>query len=142
MQAIIGKQFPKIVIPKIDEAKKSICIVVFDWRWYPNDPGNPVQLFNQALVRAVRRGVVVKAIANFPDIVKTLEKVGVQAKKLRTENLVHAKMIIIDEKIVVVGSHNITVPAFTTNYEVSTMFEDPVSAKPYADFFQSLFFSN
>jgi len=26
MEAIIGKQFPKIVIPKIDEAKKTICV--------------------------------------------------------------------------------------------------------------------
>jgi len=138
MQAIIGKQFPKIIIPKIDEAKQSIKIIVFDWRWYANDPGNPVQLFNQALVRAVRRGVVVKAVANFPDIVKTLQAVGVEAKKLTTKNLVHAKMIIVDEKIVVVGSHNISVPAFTTNYEVSTMFEDEQAAKEYSQFFDSV----
>ena len=138
MQAIIGKQFPKIIIPKIDEAKQSIKIIVFDWRWYANDPGNPVQLFNQALVRAVRRGVLVKAVANFPDIVKTLQAVGVEAKKLTTKNLVHAKMIIVDEKIVVVGSHNISVPAFTTNYEVSTMFEDEQAAKEYSQFFDSV----
>ena len=138
MQAIIGKQFPKIVIPKIDEAKKSIFIVVFDWRWYPNDPANPVQLFNQALVRAVRRGVVVKAIANFPDIVKTLEKVGVQAKKVSTQNLVHAKIILIDDYFCIIGSHNFSVPAFTTNYELSVGFEDPETIKEFSQFFDSL----
>jgi len=138
MQAIIGSQFPKVVIPKIDEAKSSISLIVFDWRWYPNDPGNPVQLFNQALVRAVRRGVAVKAVANFGDIVKTLKAVGVQAKKLETKNLVHAKMIVIDEKLVIVGSHNITTPAFTTNYEVSTMFESEEAAKEYTNFFNNL----
>lgn len=138
MSAIIGPEFPKILIPKIDEAKNKIKIVVFDWRWYPNDTGSPVQLFNQALVRAVRRCVCVRAITNFPDIVKTLQKEGVEAKKLATKNLIHAKMIIIDDRIVVVGSHNITAPAFSTNYEVSTIIENEEQAKEYSQFFDKL----
>ncbi len=56
METIIGKEFPQKVIPLIEQAKTSIDIVVFDWRWYPQDPGASVQLFNQAIVRAVRRG--------------------------------------------------------------------------------------
>lgn len=138
MQAIIGKQYPKIVIPKIDEAKKSINIIMFDWRWYPNDPGASVQLFNQALVRAVRRGVSVRAITNFGDIVKTLEKVGVKAKKLQSKNLVHAKIIIIDESIVIIGSHNFTQNAFNMNFEISCMFENSDNAKEYLQYFNNL----
>jgi len=138
MQAIIGKQYPKIVIPKIDEAKKSIDIIMFDWRWYPNDPGASVQLFNQALVRAGRRGVNVRAITNFGDIVKTLEKVGVKAKKLRSKNLVHAKIIIIDESIVIIGSHNFTQNAFNMNFEISCMFENSDNAKEYLQYFNNL----
>jgi len=138
MQAIIGKQYPKIVIPKIDEAKKSIDIIMFDWRWYPNDPGASVQLFNQSLVRAGRRGVNVRAITNFGDIVKTLEKVGVKAKKLRSKNLVHAKIIIIDESIVIIGSHNFTQNAFNMNFEISCMFENSDNAKEYLQYFNNL----
>ena len=138
MQAIIGKQYPKIVIPKIDEAKKSIDIIMFDWRWYPNDPGASVQLFNQALVRAGRRGVNVRAITNFGDIVKTLEKVGVKAKKLQSKNLVHAKIIIIDESIVIIGSHNFTQNAFNMNFEISCMFENSDNAKEYLQYFNNL----
>jgi len=138
MQAIIGKQYPKIVIPKIDEAKKSIDIIMFDWRWYPNDPGASVQLFNQSLVRAGRRGVNVRAITNFGDIVKTLEKVGVKAKKLQSKNLVHAKIIIIDESIVIIGSHNFTQNAFNMNFEISCMFENSDNAKEYLQYFNNL----
>ena len=64
MDTIIGKEFPDKVIPLIDNAKYTIDIVVFDWRWYPQDPGASVQLFNQSIVRSVRRGVKVRAIAN------------------------------------------------------------------------------
>lgn len=138
MQAIIGKEFPNIVIPKIDEAKKSIKIVVFDWRWYPFDAANPVQLFNQSLVRAARRGVDISALANSDDIVATLKTVGVKAKKVFTKNLVHAKLMIIDEKIVVIGSHNYTQAAFTMNHEISVIYEDPESAKNFIHFFNSL----
>ena len=138
MQAIIGKQFPKIIIPKIDEAKQSIKIIVFDWRWYANDPGNPVQLFNQALVRAVRRGVRVQAVVNYPTLVETLKKIGVEAKKISSTNLVHAKLIIIDDTACIVGSHNFSVPAFTTNFEVSLFCDIIEIAEELSKFFDSL----
>ena len=139
MQAIIGKEFPAKVIPLIDNAKKSIKIVVFDWRWYPNDPANPVQLFNQSVARAVKRGVSVLAIANSNEIIAILNQIGVKAKKLFTKNLVHAKIIIIDDQIVVLGSHNYTQSAFTMNYEISVVFDDINSSKDFIDFFASLY---
>ena len=138
IQSIIGSEFPKIVIPKIDEAKNSIKIVVFDWRWYPNNPSNSVQLFNQSIVRAVRRGVRVSALANSDDIISTLKQVGVDAKRTFTKNLVHAKLMIIDDRIVIIGSHNYTQNAFTMNYEISSMFDDETSSKDFINFFKSL----
>lgn len=137
--SITGNQFPKIVIPKIDDAKISIKIVVFDWRWYPNDMGNPCQLFNQSIVRAVGRGVRVSCVTNNSDVVATLCEIGVNAKKLITKNLVHAKLMIIDDKIVIIGSHNYTQSAFTMNYEISAMYEDIESAKDFSTFFTNLF---
>ena len=141
METIIGRQFPEKVIPLINEAKKSIDIIVFDWRWYPNDPGNSVQLFNQSIVRAVRSGVCVRAIANSKEIVETLQKVGAQAKKLLTKNLVHAKIMIIDNKIVVIGSHNYTQMAFQMNYEISVILRDVENMSNFADFFSDLWLS-
>jgi len=138
IQSIVGSEFPKIVIPKIDAAKKSIKIVVFDWRWYPSDASNPVQLFNQSLVRASRRGVGISALANNDNIVATLKAVGIDAKKVFTKNLVHAKLMIIDDLVVVIGSHNYTQNAFTMNHEISVTYEDAESAKELTIFFNSL----
>lgn len=137
-QTIISKQFPTKVIPLIDSATKSIKIVVFDWRWYFNDPGNSVQLFNQSIVRAVRRGVNVQAIANNDLIIAILKQNGIFAKKIPSKGLVHAKLMIIDDRIVIIGSHNYTHSAFFVNQEISVILTDCENIAEFNLFFESL----
>ena len=139
METIIGKQFPEKVIPLLDNSKKSIDIIVFDWRWYPQDPGAAAQLFNQSIVRAVRRGVKVRVIANNNDIIDVLKKVGCDAKKLLTTKLVHCKLMIIDDEIVITGSHNYTQSAFQMNLELSIILPQPENISEFSNFFNSLF---
>jgi len=137
MESIIGKEFPAKVIPLIDACKKSLKIIVFDWRWYPNDPANPVQLFNQAIIRASRRGVCVEVVTNFADVVNLLNREGCKAVKPITKNLIHAKMMIIDGELLILGSHNYTQSAFTMNYEVSVLFNDKPTIDNFLTFFNS-----
>ena len=139
MEAIIGKQFPDKVIPLIENAKNSIKIVVFDWRWYPNDPANPVQLFNQAIIRAKRRGVNVKVVTNISDIIKILTTEKIEAKKPATPKLIHSKMMIIDDKILILGSHNYTQSAFTMNHEISAIIKGREDLAGFLKFFNDLF---
>lgn len=138
METIIGKEFPQKVIPRIDQAKKTIDVIVFDWRWYPQELGAPVQLFNQAIVRAVRRGVLTRIIANSADIINTLKEVGCQVKKLEFKNLVHCKLMIIDKEIFVIGSHNYTQSAFQMNLELSVILENPDQKTNILNFFDNL----
>lgn len=139
IQTIIGKEFPQIVVPLIDSAKKSIKVVVFDWRWYPQDPANPVQIFNQAFVRAARRGVEIEAIANNDEIVRTLLDQGIKAKRVMLKTIIHSKLIIIDNKIVVIGSHNYTQSAFTFNQEISVVISDCSDIDKFNLFFHNLY---
>jgi phosphatidylserine/phosphatidylglycerophosphate/cardiolipin synthase-like enzyme len=139
IQTIIGKEFPKIVVPYIDQAKESISILVFDWRWYPDQPSSPVQLFNQAIVRAVRRNVKIKVISNFPKILDILSELGCKVKHLITTNLVHSKLMIIDNKIFVIGSHNYTQNAFSVNYEASILIEAETGLDNFINYFNNLF---
>lgn len=137
-QVVIGKQFPTKITPLIDLAKKSLKIVVYDWRWYPNDPGNAVQLFNQAIIRASKRGVRVEAIVNHDSIVAFLNHEGISAKKISIQGLVHAKLMIIDDDIVVLGSHNYTHNAFCLNQEMSVILRDILNVEDFNIFFKSL----
>lgn len=138
MQSIIGKEFPLKVCPLVDQARQNINIIVYDWRWYQNDPGNSVQVFNQAIVRAVRRGVKVRAIVNSNTILKTLKDVGCDARCILSKKLVHAKLIIFDEKSVVLGSHNFSQSAFTLNQEVSVFLPDFSDTPRLLEYFNSL----
>lgn len=135
---IFGSQFPKKVIPLIDEAKHSIKIIVFDWRWYLSDPANPVSLFNQSLIRASRRGVKVQVISNADHIINILKSEKIEAKKISSNTLVHAKIMIFDGQILVIGSHNFTQAAFTTNHEISTIIYDDEQIKEYIKYFETL----
>jgi phosphatidylserine/phosphatidylglycerophosphate/cardiolipin synthase-like enzyme len=137
-EVIIGKEFPDKVKPLIENAKNSIKIIVFDWRWYVNDPGNAVQLFNQTIVRASRRGVKIEAIVNHTDILTPLKENGIQAKKLNITGLVHAKLMIIDDNIVILGSHNYTHNAFVINHEISIILKECNVVKDFNLFFTSL----
>ena len=138
-EAIIGSDFPKKLIPLIENSKKSIDIIVFDWRWYPQDPGAQCQLFNQAIIQATRRGVKVRAIANNDEIVKVLNQNGCEAKRILTKKLVHSKMMIIDGEIVVTGSHNYTESAFQMNLELSVILNNLENIADFSNFFQNLY---
>jgi phosphatidylserine/phosphatidylglycerophosphate/cardiolipin synthase-like enzyme len=138
METIIGKNYPKQVIPLIDKAVKSIKIVVFDWRWYENDPANPCQLFNASIVRACKRGVKIQACVNSNAIAKPLSLNGIDVKIPVSKNLIHTKFIIIDDEILVMGSHNFSQSAFTTNYETSIISRDSLQVKEFVSFFNSI----
>lgn len=138
-ETIVGPEFPKKVIPLIDQAKTSIDIVVFDWRWYPQDPGAQVQLFNQSIVRAVRRGVKVRVIANNDEILNILKQVGCEPKKLLTKKIVHCKIMIIDSDTAILGSHNYTQSAFQMNLELSMILRGREEIKRIIEFFNHLY---
>lgn len=140
VQVLVGPEFPKKVIPLIESSKTSIDIIVFDWRWYPQDPGSTVQLFNQAIVRASRRKVKVQVLSQSPSIIPILKNLGIDAKKLQSRKLLHCKIMIIDKKILVTGSHNYSHSAFSTNYETSLIVEGASIVDRFNNFFNNLFF--
>jgi phosphatidylserine/phosphatidylglycerophosphate/cardiolipin synthase-like enzyme len=142
LHPIIGKEYPNVVIPLINSAEATIEIIVYDWRWYSEDVSCVTQLFNHSIVQAVRRGVKVRAICNSQKVCKILKENGLDVKSLLTEHLVHAKMIIIDDKVVVLGSHNYTQAAFTLNYEISVLAYDPECALSLKQYFNNLFQQN
>ena len=139
MKVLVGSDFPKNIIPLFDTAKKNIDIVVYDWRWYPDDPAHAVQQFNAALVRAKSRGVLVRAVINTPELLPVLTKIGIGARCTRDKRTLHAKFIIIDGEQLVIGSHNFTKNAFGSNVEVSIITEILPENTRLAELFENLY---
>jgi phosphatidylserine/phosphatidylglycerophosphate/cardiolipin synthase-like enzyme len=139
MRAIIGAEYATVVREAIAGAKQNIDIVCYDWRWYPGQPAHPVQRLNIELVNAVKRGVVVRAVMNNTHMVPMLQKLGIDARGLKDKRTLHAKMVLIDGRLLVLGSHNLTRNAFAHNIEASLAVELPESERRFHDFFQNLY---
>lgn len=139
IQTAISREFSKKVIPIIDNAKKSVCIMVYEWLWYPDQIGSTIQLFNNSIIRAKQRGVEVKAVVWKREISDLLNKAGIKAKWIGQSKLLHVKLMIIDDKIVIIGSHNYTKNAFDINFEASVIISDQKTAETLRQFFDGFF---
>lgn len=137
-QTIVGKEFAEKVIPLIKQAKYTINIVVYCWWWYPDQIGSNIQKFNNAIIDAAKKGVNIKVMANEYPTIAVLKRNGIKARKIETTRKVHAKLMIIDNKIAIIGSHNYSMGAFTTNYEISVITQDEEVVNRLKQFFNNL----
>ena len=135
----LGREFPHKVIPLIKEAKRSIDIIAYDWRWYPDQVGSINQKFNQAIGAAARAGVAVRALLNSEKIVQELGVFGIKARRIPSGKTLHTKLILIDDSISVMGSHNLTISAFMVNFEASIITKDEKIALVLKKYFENLY---
>lgn len=136
---LIGKEYTKNILELIENTVHSIDILMFDWRWYKNDVSCDMSSVNLAIIRAIRRGVKVRAYTNFTNIVDELKKHGVDAKVWNNKKLMHAKCVIFDRKLVLTGSHNFTQNGLTSNIEVSHIIDEQEEVKKLVDYFDNIF---
>jgi len=124
IEPIIGKEFPDKVIPLIEKAQHEIDILVYEWNFYPEQVSAKIQRFNQALFKAQRRGVKIEALIGRPAISTIQHQREINIRTPRSVATMHAKLMIIDFEIAIVGSHNYSYSAFTLNHEVSMIIRD------------------
>ncbi len=137
-EIITGKEYPEKVIPMIENCKKSIDIVVFDWRWYPDQIGSSIQRFNNAIVKKGNTGKQIRAITNTKEISNVLIQGNIKAKIWKSKRLLHTKLMMIDDEIAIIGSHNYTLNAFTINQEVSLIIKQKQVLEKLKLYFENL----
>jgi len=137
-KVIIGREYPEVLTPLIEQCQHSIEILVFDWRWYKNEPNSSVQKFNHAILQASKRGVKVRALVNNNIMPTILSLENLLVKRVGTKKMMHVKMIILDGKTLVIGSHNFSKNAFEFNHEVSLLVEDMTTILRCQNYFNAL----
>jgi len=135
---IIGKEFADKIIPLIEQSKKSIDIIVYDWKWYPDQVGSAIQRFNNAIINSAKKGKKVRVITTSNFINRTLSELNIQTKKWSSRKTLHTKLTLIDNQIAILGSHNYTMNAFTINYEVSVIIREEAVVKRLNQYFENL----
>lgn len=136
---LIGREFGPEIIDQIKNAKQSVKIIIYDWRWYYEDIGSSIQIFNQELLKASNRGVDVSVVVNSDYVSQFLKNTKIKVKKLDSKKTLHIKLVVIDERIMILGSHNFTKNAFEINHEISVLIEDQDSIKKCLTFFNNIY---
>lgn len=135
---VVGKQYHKTALDLIEGACWTIDVMMYEWKWYENDPSSYVQRLNQAIIRAVRRKVQVRALVNEAGQVERLRALGINARTNLSSVVMHTKALIVDGEHVLIGSHNFTEKAMTSNIETSIYYEDPDHAEQLSKLMVSL----
>lgn len=129
---VVGSHFFPKAVELVNNASVSISICIFVARYYRGQSRNPVNDLFDALRRAARRGVSVRILLNqnFQDngadfnnrfIVQYFKAPNFQAAFGGKSTRLHSKLLLIDDDISVVGSHNYSARAHKTNFETSVI---------------------
>ena len=135
---ISDREYEPAVIDLLDNAQESIVISMYVIK--PNTKG-PVSLLVNDLVEALDRGVSVDIYQNTKatygnteeedrELLKEqlLDK-GANIYEVDTTYRLHDKVIVVDSRYVVEGSHNWSVSALKSNFESSSLIDSPELAK-------------
>ncbi len=122
-QILIGKEYVAAALEEIGRARQTINIIMYHWRLRPSLPDSPVSLLLRGLLEAQKRGVRVRCLVSSPKILEQLRFTRFELRQHHFDKLMHAKVLLCDERVAFVGSHNFSHSAFTSNLEVSLRVE-------------------
>lgn len=133
----------------MQEAKSSIRVMMFEMAYYEKHPITLSNLLIKELIAGRKRGIKVEVILEVKDNKdratlrnlqsgKILAAGGVEViydSPLRT---MHAKCLIVDEEVILIGSTNWTYYALTNNNEVSILLRSPKLARELINYFNQV----
>ncbi len=146
IQLVTDDQYFQVARKMIQEAKSSIQVMMFEMGYYEKYPNTPSNLLIQELISATKRGVTVEVILEVKEgkdrtternltTGKILSKEGVEVIYDPFFKTTHAKFLIVDQDLILLGSTNWTYYSLTHNHEVSVRIRSKALAKELLDFF-------
>jgi phosphatidylserine/phosphatidylglycerophosphate/cardiolipin synthase-like enzyme len=137
---LTNEDYYPALIKAVDEAQSEIFMSIFSFKAGVHKNSYPDRIMGH-LAKAVKRGVNVKVILETTGRLenelnaqnrrtgKLLEEKGVRVYFDSPRTTTHTKLIVIDERVVILGSHNLTQSALKHNNEISILLERPDLAK-------------
>ncbi|MBU1044748.1 MAG: hypothetical protein KJ915_10175, partial [Candidatus Omnitrophica bacterium] len=157
VQDISGSKYFPAVKEAIASAEKSITAVMFLIELPQSEANNKTQQLVDELIIAHERGVEVEVILDQNvDFVnqrhesdwlgkvrsfrayKQLKEAGVDVRYDEISTYTHAKAIVIDQKIVILGSTNWTQTSLERSIETDVLIDTPEAAQSYLEYFKTI----
>ncbi len=149
VQLVIDAQYLQVAKRMIQEAKQSIQVMMFEMGYYDQHPNTPSNLLIKELIEARKRGVKVEVILEVKEgedrtternrhTGKILSEGGVEVIYDSFSKTTHAKLMVVDGKLSLLGSTNWTYYALTNNNEASILVRSKEVAKELIDYFNKV----
>jgi len=154
---ISGRDYYPAAEKAIQEAKESVYMVMYQVSLYSYDKVSHVYNLVNELIQAHKRGVIVKVILDqnidfvgkrnidewMPEgknawCFKVLKEAGVDVRYDDLTTYTHAKAIVIDSEITIMGSSNWSESAFNKNAEVNLLVRSKDLAKEILEYFKTI----
>ncbi|NJE11041.1 phospholipase D-like domain-containing protein [Thermococcus sp. MAR1] len=131
------------LISAIDGAEESVYVMVFLMKYDPEDSHDHANDLIKALVRARKRGVRVYVLLEDgldvnEEAYRYLKENGVDVSFDSPSTTLHAKVVIVDGRLVFIGSHNWSESALDWNHEVSVMVVSEELARDLIGYFEEV----
>jgi phosphatidylserine/phosphatidylglycerophosphate/cardiolipin synthase-like enzyme len=146
IQLVTDAQYFQVAKKLIQEAKHSIQVMMFEMGYYDKYPNTPSNLLIKELMNATKRGVKVEVILEVKEgedrtakrnrhTGKILSDGGVEVIYDPLFKTTHAKLMVVDGRLTLLGSTNWTYYALTNNNEASVVIRSQELAKAIMDYF-------
>lgn len=133
---LVDQDFLPQATSLISTATRHIDIATFKAEITLKPRGYRLRLFFWELFRKQREGVQVNFLINWNTkqrvvpltnryVIQQLKRQGVNIRILPDDRCCHAKILIVDRRIAIVGSHNLSVRSCHNNFEVSYLIQKP-----------------
>ena len=145
VKPLFDEEYYNALISLLDKANRSVHIVMFVVKYDPHEPRDPVNNVLRKLVELKSRGVDVKIVVDdetynkHRETIRFLAENGIPIKLDESSaRTTHAKIVVIDDRIVFVGSHNWTESALTKNHEASVCIDSEEIAERFERYFETI----
>lgn len=153
IQNLSNRLYFNETLQAIQKANESIFLLMYHLPVDPSNPSSPVTRLVDALIQAKMRGVEVRVILD-QEIRTERSRKGVPMKNLRAYHVLkengisvsfdslgkrtHAKLLVIDREIVILGSTNWSREALDENYEANLLVRSPETASAILEDFKAI----
>ena len=149
VQLVTDGQYFQVAKKMIQEAKSSIQVTMFEMGYYEKYPNTPSNLLIKELINAKKRGVKVEVVLEVKEgkdrtternrhTGKILSDGGVEVIYDSLFKTTHAKCMVVDGYLILLGSANWTYYALTNNNEVSVVIRSKEVAKGLVGYFNQV----
>lgn len=139
----------KRVVDLVRGCERELVVCCYEWGWYEGQRGGTVQDIGRAVCQAAQRGVRVRVLLHNEARGRPLARIngrtrgrlmraGVEVRMGNSRRVLHAKFWLADGRVWLIGSHNMSTRATTTNAEVSVVGEGGGVAARLAAYFEAL----